>query len=76
MNIEANNDTETAEVFARERAGEFRILGLSRGKTNAAWVFKVSDAPAQPELIPPRMEVKAGAPSLQQTLGGNHENMP
>jgi hypothetical protein len=52
MTIEAHNDTETTAVFQRERAGEFRILRMERGGTNAAWTFTVSEPTTQPELLP------------------------
>jgi hypothetical protein len=53
MTIECAGDRETAAVFQRERAGEFRILRMERGPRNASWRFTVSEPRAQGELLAP-----------------------
>lgn len=37
----SNNTEEFNRIIAREKAGEFRIYTMARGKTNGAWIFSV-----------------------------------
>lgn len=51
MILGTTTDAEADAVFARAKAGEFRILALSRVRgRNAAWSFSVSDPPEQREM--------------------------
>jgi hypothetical protein len=59
MIIETLTYSEAEAVFAREKAGEFKITGMKVGKTNASWVFTVSEPPSQRDL--PELDAPAAS---------------
>jgi len=70
MTLETHNSAEFYEIEARAKREGRRIVGLKRGRTNAAWTLVLSDPP-QPELAIDR-DTPNNFPA-QFRVGATHE---
>ena len=68
MIIETDSAEETEAVFKRAREGEFTIYAMAHRGCGPAYVFTVSEPPAQQDLI--------AAPQCPQHGFGHNERFP